>query len=195
MERPAHTEEKNGLKIEIWFDTYADSPANDQDPGVFLTGYHREFWVEAPKQNGQIIYDQEDVLSLLSGETKTSRYWVFPLEAYIHSGVSLALGSEGNFPDRKWDVSTVGAVFIAKNEAKTRAAARKMAWSLIAYWNDFLSGNVFGYKIKTQSGEELEAVWGFAGDYDAPGGCLDEARRSTAYHAADIKEACANLLN
>ena len=67
-------------------------------------------------------------------ETETERlgelnkkYFYFGLEAYIHSGVVLALSHEGNFPDRQWDVSQLGLVFVAKTEAKTREKARKLA--------------------------------------------------------------------
>jgi hypothetical protein len=40
---------------------------------------------------------------------------VFLIEAYVHGGVVLALAYEGRFPDRGWDVSQVGAVFIRKD--------------------------------------------------------------------------------
>ena len=67
-------------------------------------------------------------------------------------------------------------MFVAKTEAKNRDKARKIALSLIESWNDCLSGNVYGFQIEDEEGNELEACWGFIGDYDAKGGVLDEAR-------------------
>ena len=48
------------------------------------------------------------------------KYHIFGLEAYIHSGVVLALSSECNFSDRQWDVLQLGAVFVARKEWKIK---------------------------------------------------------------------------
>lgn len=105
-------------------------------------------------------------------------YHVFGLEAYIHGGVRLALLNEGNFCDRSWDVSNVGAVLVAKEEWPGPAEARKTALGLIEDWNDYLSGNVYGYAIMDQAGEEISSCWGYYGDYEDKNnyGALDEAR-------------------
>ena len=104
------------------------------------------------------------------------KFHVFGLEAYIHSGVVLALSREGNFPDRQWDVSQLGLVFVAKTEARTRAKARKIALGLIETWNDYLAGRVYGFEIENNQGEAIDSCWGFYGDYDEQGGALYEAK-------------------
>lgn len=104
------------------------------------------------------------------------KYHVFGLEAYIHSGVSLSLSRQGNFPDRRWDVSELGLVFVAKNEARTRAKAQKLARGLISTWNQYLSGAVYGFKLENAVEEEIDSCWGYYGDYDAKDGLLDEVR-------------------
>ena len=103
-------------------------------------------------------------------------FHVFPLEAYIHSGVCLALSREGDFPDRRWDVSQLGAVLVSKKEARTKAKARTSALGLIKTWNDYLSGNVYGFEIEDASGQVIDSCWGFYGDYEAKGGALAEAK-------------------
>lgn len=102
------------------------------------------------------------------------KYHVFGLEAYIHSGVCLALSHEGNFPDRQWDVSQLGCVFVARTETKYRSKARTMAKGLIETWNDYLSGNVYGYVIEDAQGNTIDSCWGYYGDYDK--NALIEAR-------------------
>jgi hypothetical protein len=104
------------------------------------------------------------------------KYHVFGLEAYIHSGVSLSLSRQGNFPDRQWDVSQIGLVFVAKTEVRTRAKAEKLARSLISTWNDYLSGAVYGFHLENKQGEVIDSCWGYYGDYDAKGGLLDEVK-------------------
>jgi hypothetical protein len=102
------------------------------------------------------------------------KYHVFGLEAYIHSGVALALSREGNFPNRRWDVSQLGIVFVARAEWPSRGKAEEAARGLIESWNDCLSGNVYGYVIEGPDEEHLESCWGFSGDYEKY--ALEEAR-------------------
>ena len=130
---------------------------------------------------GKPMFSKNELIAFLQKRTYDynfdfKAFHVFPLEAYIHSGVSLALSHEGNFPDRRWDVSQLGAVLIAKTEARTNAKARKMAQGYIETWNDYLSGNVYGYQIEDTEGNEIESCWGFYGEYDSQGGALSEAK-------------------
>ena len=92
----------------------------------------------------------EDVLRAwyLNEETEELReiekeYRIFPVAAYIHSGVVLSLGSGGHFPDRQWDVSHVGAVFVSKEGWDDESKAREAAEALIKTWNEYLSGDVY----------------------------------------------------
>ncbi len=97
------------------------------------------------------------------------RYYIFGLEAYIHSGVRLALSNEGNFCDRQWDVSQLGLVFVSKEEWKTRAKAREAALGLISTWNEYLDGNVYGIVKEEYDANKTpmtqDSCWGFYG-YD-----------------------------
>jgi hypothetical protein len=77
--------------------------------------------------------------------------------------VVLALSQEGNFPDRRWDVSQLGFVFISKKHWRLSKSARKGALATIEEWNMYLSGDVWGYVIEDDEGNELESCWGFYG--------------------------------
>ena len=112
------------------------------------------------------------------------KYHIFGLEAYIHSGVVLALSHEGNFCDRQWDVSQLGLVFVSKKEWARRPLARKAALGLIETWNDALSGNVYGYEVEDAAGEHLDSCWGYYGDYED--GALSEARNIAEWHYKDL---------
>lgn len=163
-----YTEVLNGLTISIFQDPDPQSPNDCGDDGLFLIGLDsRNFYVKPPKP-----YDIKSV------HTETQKtHWCFPVEAYIHSGVALALAAEGDFPDRQWDVcGNIGAVFVSKKEWRTRAKAREAARGHVETWNDYLSGQVYGYEINPAPAGEIYSCWGFYGDYDAPGGVLSEAR-------------------
>lgn len=90
-----------------------------------------------------------------------SEYYIFPIDMYSHSGIHLSLANTIDYPDRKWDVSTTGYVLVNKHELSTdiynnspyykdlseRDRAIKLAEYCIEEWNDYLSGNVWGYEI------------------------------------------------
>jgi hypothetical protein len=148
--------------FEIIQDEDARNPQEDSDTGLFIIAKHDQFYVPAPGEKR--INQDPDVEK--SPFLKT--HWIFPLEAYIHSGVRLAFGNEGNFPDRRWDVSQVGWVFASKKEWRLSAKARAAAESLIETWNQYLSGDVWGY----DTGED--SCWGFYGrDY-----CIEQAKEA-----------------
>ena len=134
-----------GRAIEIVQDEDSRSPQEDSDNGLFLVANHRDFYVAEPGEKRV----PRDPAELLDRYKKT--HWVFPLEAYNHSGVVLALSHEGNFPDRNWDVSQLGFVFVAKSEWRLSAKAREAALSLVNTWNQYLSGDVWGYVVGDDS--------------------------------------------
>ncbi len=186
------TKTENGYEARYLVqDDNAMSPDEDEDEGLFLVGYHRDFTVNREKRK----YDKETGRSTvidngiskelaqhianggkyedgsIDSEAKDyiKKYHIFGLEAYIHSGVVLALSNEGNFCDRQWDVSQLGLVFVSKEEWKTRVKAREAAIGLIETWNQYLSGDTYGIVKETydKDKEQLDhdACWGFGG-YD-----------------------------
>ena len=104
-------------------------------------------------------------------------YEVFPLQAYIHGGVALSLGS---FPC-PWDSGHVGWVLVKESDHRDDfgehgEARRRRAEALVEAWNQYLSGDVWGYVIADGDGEEVEhgSCWGFYGLDE----CIAEAKQS-----------------
>ena len=159
----SETIQYKGKTIKIQQDEDAESPSGWGDNSLFIVANHRDFYVPAPGEK-RCSNDPEDYVNAYS---KT--HWMFQLEAYIHSGVVLALSNTGNFPDRQWDVSQVGWVFCAKKEWRLSKKAREAALSLVKTWNEYLSGDVWGYVI---DGDNEDSCWGFYG-YDY---CVQEAK-------------------
>lgn len=163
--------------IKIYPDELFEAPNKWNDPECFLVGYHRDFCVEKNE-----IITKEQAISIFTGEISEKeildKYYCFRLEAYIHSGVWLAFSEEGNFPDRRWDVSQIGLVLVNKyiqgKRAITKDTAKKYAKDLIDTWNDYLSGNVYGFEITAENGKEVDSCWGFYGDWEK--NCLKEAQ-------------------
>ena len=199
----------NGCTIEIHQDEDAQDPQEWGDNSLFLVGYHHDFWVEAPgyhrdRAKNNALFNKEDLIAFFNGEDSENysnsgvfpQYHIFELEAYIHSGVRLALSSEGNFPDRRWDVSQLGAVFVSRTKLNGKLSAkqaRKYALGLIEEWNQYLSGQVYGFITKDEQGTYLDSCWGFYGDPEESN-LLDEARASINRYVKDKKEELSGIL-
>lgn len=144
-----HTEEYKGYTIQIIPDEDAQSPDTlGGDDSLFLiTTRNRHFVVE----RGGFTLDG-------CRDGGYPEYEVFPLFAYIHSGVSLSLNRGGQF-NCLWDSGQIGYVLAKKEDIPN---AQKAAESLVVEWNDFLSGNVYGYVV-TKDGVDIDSCWGFYG--------------------------------
>jgi hypothetical protein len=145
------------LTYRIEQDTNATSPSAHEDTGLFIVAKHRDFTVPAPGEK-RVPDSANEVV-----DRYKKTHWIFPLEAYIHGGVVLALSGEGNFPDRQWDVSQLGFVFVGKSEWRLSKHARKAALGKVEEWNQCLSGDVWGFIIEDENGKHVDSCWGFYG--------------------------------
>jgi hypothetical protein len=90
----------------------------------------------------------EDLSNLFDYRQDYGNYYVFPVFAYIHSGVALSLSKDRYpFTDR-WDVSCAGFILIPNTiVADSWEQAYTIASHRINDWNMLLSGEVFMYEI------------------------------------------------
>lgn len=150
------------MNLRIEHDEAAQSPSDRAEPdGPFLMAWHqREFWVPppgTPRVGGPV--DPNDWLAKFKGTHK-----FYMIEAYIHSGVVIARNQQGNFCDRRWDVAqNVGCVAVPKGEPDHDA----LVDSIIAEWNQYLSGDVWGYVIERGDGTYVDSCWGICGHESA----------------------------
>lgn len=168
----------NGCTIEIVPDYDSESPEAIGDEGLYLMASHRDFFVRGKEL---------DAVNNPEGwkELKKTHH-IFQLEAYIHSGVHLALvEAKESLPDRQWDVSRLGVVCAAKKEWKSRKDAYKAAQGLVETWNDHLSGNVYGFIVRDSYGELIESIYGFSGDPEKSG-VMSEAEAVAKSHVSNV---------
>jgi hypothetical protein len=159
------------LTLKIIQDSNPQAPNEWDDDACMLIANHRQCFIPPSPKDRR--FDMQDEI-----DKRKDTHWIFPLEAYIHSGVVLALAGEGNFPDRQWDVSRLGVVFCSKKGWRLSKQARKAAESKVAEWNQYLSGDVWGYAVEDESGETLDSCWGFYGhDY-----CKSEGESMLKFH-------------
>jgi hypothetical protein len=132
-----------GVDIEIFQDTDCSDPNECGNTDCFLVYDHRQFSTEVDGFKPSRINEHccENRRFFYDG------HWVFPVYAYIHSGVILSLGkSEYPFTDR-WDVSMKGFVLVDRKKgwSYTKKQAEVVAQSVVDEWNMYLSDEVYGY--------------------------------------------------
>lgn len=110
-----------------------------------------------------------------------------PLYLYDHSGITI---SHGAF-SCKWDSGQVGWHYIAKAKLEDEfdgdeAKAMKRLECEIKTYDDYLQGNVWGYVIENEEGDDVDSCWGFYGDELEETGMLGDV---AAEHVEGLKEA------
>jgi hypothetical protein len=168
------------LFVAIQQDPDPISPKERNDEAAFLVYGHRQFTVNGPGRE-----KAEDVHKAKAEWEKT--HHVYPVYAYIHSGVFLKLNTDEGLPDRQWDVSMAGYCLISRDTSNIPEPL-KLAEGIVSDWNQYLSGDVWGYDMglyeleKDSDGDPIEerdyyrrhskpvyedSCWGFFGSEHA----------------------------
>jgi len=182
MENKIETIEYKGYEIETFYDQDAMSPNEWDNEDVFIVHDHRQFDVRREGFNPNNLFENmQENKKLYDG------YWIFPLYAYIHSGVSLSLGRNAYPFNDRWDVSFSGFVLVKrqKNWSWKEDQAYKIAESKVDLWNLYLSEQVYGYT------SEVGGCWGFYGD-EGEKQMIEEAKNEIDY---EIKKKQTNHFN
>lgn len=190
MHNPVYEEAHQGHTIKIYHDPDAESPREWCNLGTLIC-WHRRYRLgdshqfDSPKAflcDLAGVSDQSDLSMDQLRDRAERKAVLLPVFLYDHSG--LAMNTIGfHCP---WDSGQVGYIygtleavrkeFGAKRVTKAlRAKAEDILRGEIVTYDAYLGGRVYGYVIE-QDGEEIDACWGFVGDYET--GCLPEARQA-----------------
>ncbi len=125
---------------------------------------------------------------------------LFSLYMYEHSGIALSL-SNSRYPfNDRWDAGQLGYVLVDRQEALNKLGKKRMTEKLrkriieiiqteVDTYNQYLSGNVYGYILK-RNGEQIDSCWGFYGIEDVE----EQAKVLVDWHVRQtIKDHCQRL--
>ena len=110
------------------------------------------------------------------GEELSKRAIWLPLNLYDHSGISMSTtrGYPFNCP---WDSGQVGIIAVSLEDVRdeyswkriTQERRRRILDYLrqeVATYDEYLTGQVYGYTVENEEGETVDSCWGFFGlDY------------------------------
>lgn len=88
-------------------------------------------------------------------------FHVLPLYLYDHSG--LTMNTSGFYCP--WDSGQVGWIYMSKEKAEKERLSDPLAFlrSEVAEYDQYLTGDVWGYTITDSDGHHLDSCWGFFG--------------------------------
>lgn len=173
---PVETVENGIYKLEIFYDTEGRDPWEDEDDNCFrFISNHRDYcsygWGSREKNRRIDLSDFDGKESRLRAEL--GKGWsLFPVYAYIHSGITVSLGRSGQYADR-WDSGMFGILCINGPAIYGKRANLKVkgcAETFVKTWDQALTGDVYGYRVSVNRGtevnpdwDEIDSVWGFYG--------------------------------
>lgn len=135
----------------------------DNDPAALLDGGHLD-----PKH-----YDGWDEME--ADLRRRGALCILPLYLYDHSETSLSTRSfVGRAHHASWDSGRVGFIFttrkrmqefLGKNRltTKTRKHVEKILEAEVEEYDQYMTGDVYGYVIEDGQGNEVDSCWGFYG--------------------------------
>jgi len=109
---------------------------------------------------------------------------VLPLYLYDHSGITMSTGPFSC----PWDSGQVGWIYATRETIRKEYSAKRITKKLrtkvvevlqgeVKTYDEFLTGQVYGYVVEDAEGNDLDSCWGFFGmEY-----CKEEGRRAAEY--------------
>jgi hypothetical protein len=175
---------RSGFTARLEYDTDPGSP-REWDNGCKMVCWHRRYNLgdEQPKQDPHEYraslarqlgdFDEntyaEDLTEEQVQETLGRLTVMLPLYLYDHSGITMSC-APFSCP---WDSGQVGFAYMTaadivreygQDTPETREKARKLIMAEVQTYDEFLTGQVYGYVVEDRHGDHVDSCWGFYGE-------------------------------
>lgn len=172
------TIEHNGLTIKIIADTDPESPREWSTFGRMVC-WHRRYNLGDWRKDQR--YPEHTDGTTFSDPGDFREWWrengkggvILPLFLYDHSGITMSTGPFSC----PWDSGQVEYIYATREmilaefggkilTAKRKQQAEKILRQEVETYDQYLTGDIWGYVIEDEEGNYLESCWGFYGsDY------------------------------
>jgi len=169
--------------VEIHIDEDPSNPRDNDNCDLFIM-FHKRYNLGDEHDYKFVDYDGWDEMEaqIIKDHNPVEIRRIY---MYDHSGITI---SDHTFSD-PWDSGMIGFALISRKSAlevmnakrvtkKIKEWAKKCLDSSIKTYDEYLQGEVYGYVIKDEEGNDLESCWGFFG--------LDYAKRVATETAKGI---------
>ena len=173
--------ENENVRFSIFQDVDPINPLEDCDHEERMVCFHGRYRLGDKHDYRQGDYSSwAELKSAILRDNKGAV--ILPLYLYDHSGITISTTS---FNDR-WDSGQVGFIYLTKEGMKKyygenmprywRKRANEILLGAVKTYDDYLTGNVYGFRIEQKVNGEWEyeeSCWGFIGDIETSG-IMDE---------------------
>ena len=158
------------------------NPREEWDNLCTMVCFHRRYNL-GDKHN---FSDSDELKEFL--KKRKDILWL-PLFLYDHSGLTM---STRGF-SCPWDSGQVGIIYMEKavyrKEFNKKRVNKKHVYNIlrseVSCYDDYLTGNIYGFIVEDEEGAHVDSCWGFFGDYKD---CLAEGISMAQYNIKqDIK--------
>jgi len=164
---PVEKFELDGYLVEIHFDPDPESPREWSNLGTMRCWHSR--YDLGDKTKGQECPDDPSEF-VAWADSVGARY--LPLYLYDHSGITMRTRPFSS----RWDSGPVGYIYVLPQTIRDEyrvvgemipddvvAKVLKQLEQEVATYDEFLTGQVFGYTITDADGEDVDSLWGIYG--------------------------------
>lgn len=155
---------REGLVVKVIQDEDAQNPRQEFDNLGTMVLFHGRYKM-GDLGHGYSMGDFGSWSELKEGIVDRSGPLAAILPVYMldHSGLAIST-SPFSCP---WDSGQIGFIFVTvekmEEEKLDVSQAQTFLEGEVETYHQYLSGDVYGYKIETPQGEELDSCWGFYG--------------------------------
>lgn len=176
MRTPVQTINYRNYSIEIHYDECPESPREWDNLGTIYSNWSKldpdkHHIDELIEEVGGNIYDNVIPWDLIG-----RKYYYLKIWAYDHSGITLRTGDTNPFGTgwMGWDSGLMGVIVVDKKKAEkeygkgdVEERALKCLEGEVADLDKWVSGEIYGFIIKDEYDEEIDACWGFYDEEEA----------------------------
>lgn len=172
----------NGKTLEVIQDEDAQNPRTEWDNLGIMVCFHNRYILGDQKHGYDFSPEQ---FKSWADMKRRIELWVdtaviLPIYMYDHSGLTIKT-TPFSCP---WDSGQIGFIFVPKSKARkeyevkriTKEIREKIELCLLSEvetYNQYLTGDVYGFKVISAEGEEEDSCWGFYGHDPKENGMLD----------------------
>jgi len=157
--------------LKIMYDSDPESPRNDTNLVYIITWGSRysspdknETMEYIVKKTGDYANSQEDHIKRIKEEIESQTdekvLAIYPICKYEHGGISYSLGSNFGF-----DYSNNGFYIVTDKTNEEIGATEDRFEDIIKgeieTYNKYANGEVYGFKLYDEDGNEIDSCWGF----------------------------------
>lgn len=169
---------KNGNTLQIIQDDSDQSPREWDNLGTMVC-FHRNYNLSDKHNYRHGDYTGwKDLFNAINKKEKA--IVILPVYLYDHSGITIST-SPFSCP---WDSGQVGFIFVGRDKLlkehnvkrltpKIKESAVKALEGEIETFDQFLRGDVYGFKVIDPDGEDVDSCWGFYGSDPKINGMLE----------------------